>query len=1041
MSKKKTNCLKLPACPPLAACGNKFLFSCIAGFCSGFSYSLAFLVLLYQDKRTRKEPLRLLQWNITKTTNTDTAAAFTDTVTYTITVCNNSVNTQTGILADNIPANFVITNSTLPATVTLNSMECDTFTISGYFTTQGSCFYNVASVTSPIGTTWKDSVCVTVINVCNVPNAQQIADSSFSLPMSASYSNVSFVLHGRFYVNDTLILTNCSVYAYPGAQIIVLPTGLLTLDGTTIEGCTQMWRGVRLNKNAKIIMRENSSIMDADTGITALHGAAFDLRFSSVINCVVGIAVPKQSGINNVQGYVNGCKFGLYAAAFKPDYTGQNAHHAIPRSCIEINDVVMTIGDKDTNEFRNSNWGVYAMRSDLTIKTCRFRNMVAAGSLYGTATHKGTAVVAESKSAATAGMITFTNSSIDSCVYGTYAEWTTARVYSINAAHVAAVGSYHLYCNSTGMSTTVNNCNITAGKAGITFQNSERGTMTAAGNAIKVTAGGSSVGINIISTTTNFGNYQIMNNPYIEAVNGSGIVANSAKNANVINNFVKLSGNTTNGISLTGCDSSTVSCNTVSGRYPAVSYQNRGINVSHSTNNYMNCNNTDSTYLGNYFAGVCTGTKFRGTQMHNHFEGLRLFTNAVIDTQAHAGNLWFGPFTTGGYGANNLNNSLPGLQASQFFIDFSYGGAYIPSIPLNNTGWIINQAGTEFDCTGLLLCTDETHERNVGTQLQLTIAEDSLESTEFLDETKIMAKNYLYKDVKENDSLINVNPVISSFVTAQEKKSIGYLYETNKLIIQSDEWHNTDLNNLMLADSLIKLVTDSIKTLDSLAAIDSTLNNILSRESLTYQLQTLLQNKGNSVGQHEATAVPLLAQAHTKNTTVIPEGQPEEHDKYMYDIEILYHIGGLNDIVNYLGSIEAIARQCPHAGGKAVYKARSYMYLINDTIIYDDETVCFQAGYRRGKIEKDAKEETLNDVQIIPNPANDKVEIMLNGISDGVCKIQIRSVLNKIVYDEVFDCKKQKHIMNVSNLSLGVYYVTVNVASKKSVTSKLIIVR
>lgn len=102
----------------------------------------------------------------------------------------------------------------------------------------------------------------------------------------------------------------------------------------------------------------------------------------------------------------------------------------------------MTIGDKDTNEFRNSNWGVYAMRSDLTIKTCRFRNMVAAGSLYGTATHKGTAVVAESKSAATAGMITFTNSSIDSCVYGTYTEWTTTRVYSINAAHVAAVGSY-----------------------------------------------------------------------------------------------------------------------------------------------------------------------------------------------------------------------------------------------------------------------------------------------------------------------------------------------------------------------------------------------------------------------------------------------------------------------------------------------------------------------------------------------------------------------------------------------------------------------
>ncbi|MCW5918841.1 MAG: hypothetical protein KIS71_03585 [Bacteroidetes bacterium] len=42
-------------------------------------------------------------WSITKTAGTDTAAAFTDTVTYTITVCNNSVNTQTGIPLQTTP--------------------------------------------------------------------------------------------------------------------------------------------------------------------------------------------------------------------------------------------------------------------------------------------------------------------------------------------------------------------------------------------------------------------------------------------------------------------------------------------------------------------------------------------------------------------------------------------------------------------------------------------------------------------------------------------------------------------------------------------------------------------------------------------------------------------------------------------------------------------------------------------------------------------------------------------------------------------------
>ncbi|HNN11900.1 MAG TPA: hypothetical protein PKJ90_12735, partial [Bacteroidia bacterium] len=56
---------------------------------------------------------------------------------------------------------------------TVQSMQCDTFTVSGYFTSPGSCFYNIASVTSPANTVWKDSVCVSVINVCNVPNAQQ----------------------------------------------------------------------------------------------------------------------------------------------------------------------------------------------------------------------------------------------------------------------------------------------------------------------------------------------------------------------------------------------------------------------------------------------------------------------------------------------------------------------------------------------------------------------------------------------------------------------------------------------------------------------------------------------------------------------------------------------------------------------------------------------------------------------------------------------------------------------------------------------------
>ncbi|HRH85080.1 MAG TPA: hypothetical protein PK210_12655, partial [Bacteroidia bacterium] len=60
----------------------------------------------------------------------------------------------------------------------------------------------------------------------------------------------------------------------------------------------------------------------------------------------------------------------------------------MPRACMEFNDVVMTIGDYQYNEFRNSNWGIYAVRSMLKVQKGRFYNMNKGGSLYGSAAHK-----------------------------------------------------------------------------------------------------------------------------------------------------------------------------------------------------------------------------------------------------------------------------------------------------------------------------------------------------------------------------------------------------------------------------------------------------------------------------------------------------------------------------------------------------------------------------------------------------------------------------------------------------------------------------
>jgi hypothetical protein len=540
----------------------------------------------------------------------------------------------------------------------------------------------------------------------------------------------------------------------------------------------------------------------------------------------------------------------------------------------------------------------------------------------------------------------------------------------------------------------------------------------------------------------NSGNYKLTNNS-IEAVNGNGIAANAAYGVQAIGNSIKLNGNTTNGIELTGCDDAIVSCNNIAGRYPLVGYNNRGIYTAHSSNNILNCNHVDSTYLGVYFEGVCTGTKMRGTEINRHFEGLRLYTNAVIDTQAHSGNLWFGPFSTGGYGANNLNNSSPfNLSLSAFLIDFSYGGAFIPSIPVNNTGWINPDVGTEFDCTNILLCADESNERNAATKLQLTIAEDSLETTEFSDETKIIAKNYLYKDVKENDSLANANFLLTSFLNANENTVIGQLYDVNKAMKEANEISEAENLNLNILNLLIDSIIAGIYHLDSLAFVDSTINIFNQRDSLIQQLNSNLQIKTDLFNQTSALKEQSLVNIRILSNSIIINNTPNELEKEMNDIEIAYQTGGLLVLQSRYNDVLNIAVQCPHVGGKAVYKARSFIALLNDTIEYDDVVACTEAGYRRvANNNEQLKEETRGNIKIVPNPANDKVTLKLSDDMNGICKILFYDVVGKEIFSKKLDCNQKIHSFDIKNLSEGMYSVKVKQTTHQSELFKLIIVR
>jgi len=531
-------------------------------------------------------------------------------------------------------------------------------------------------------------------------------------------------------------------------------------------------------------------------------------------------------------------------------------------------------------------------------------------------------------------------------------------------------------------------------------------------------------------------------------VNDSAIVANNAKNANVINNFVELSGNTKNGISLTGCDSSTVSCNTVIGRYPAVNYQNRGIYGSMNQKCYISCNITDSLYKGVHFSSSNIATKFRGNEMKKHYIGLYLDNTAVIDTQSHAGNRWTGTYNST-YGAWNENDSsFTSLRQSLFIVDPVLGAFFNPNIPMginpgepNDQGWFDPIVGGDtYSCTGYLLCADKPIERSQGSgDLKEAIATDDVLTTDYIEESKIIAKIFLYEEVKKDSAEYSSNSVLMQFINDNTSGTLGKLSNTKQYI--KEAFSITSLTELLLKerDSLLNIHLNYVLSLDSLVAADSNITNIQIREAEIDEIDILKQEINNIIELSKDTQKLYLAKA--VNESIQPNEIPEYNLKQVNSINLLYEKTNSKDSISgYYATLLNIAQQCPQSGGVAVYQARSLVALFGDTIFYNDENVCFQQGYYRIANETKSNK-TEKEVDLKPNPANNYADVILNKSFEGICRIKITDMYSKIIFEQSFDCHEKQFRINTTDVLNGMYNVQITINDNTQAIVKLIIVK
>lgn len=999
----------------------------------------------------------------------------------------------------NPPVSFPINNFQVPA----NPVNPATYTVTGNFNQTGLCpnnpvLTNTATITYPAGSQ-SASVCVDVFCPGGTANDYHVTTDNLA---SAIFGGISPPTGSKIFVADyvkleidfSITFDHCTFVMGSGSRIEIAPSKSMSLiNNSLIYSCPLMWRGIILQEQSpwntatglKIV---NSTVKDADEAVFAEANTSFWIIDSQIYDGVKGVVTEQTGQLENTTGYIVGTSFGLNSTMLKGAYTGQPPFGTLGRAGMLLNDVVMTIGDNtaNANEFFNINYGMEIHNSDINVTNSRFYDIVP-DNFYlnaGVLNPNGCAINARAtrdnmhlnvSPLANTGIKTISGANV-----GVYTNYYNARVTDVSMEDV------NRGVNSEGSltcSVSVTGCVINAFHRGIDWvDNDGANEMLASGNTIIVepTGSGLTKGLACIAmsevNSPNNAHYIISDNSHLETRSAHfGIWATGVENALLQNNFIYtnqggMSTPGTQGIALNGGGINTANCNYVTNTIPFTNTGTIGMQVGVSSNNKISCNSFYGNYTGMQFNGSCGGTKTGGNEMIDNFKGMYLNSNAEIGQQVQRGNLFIGNYganTGNPDGADNLNNIGQGLAASRITVHQAMGtlnGAstyYFPKIPLYDFGmftwvplygsfgtspgiddwFVVDNTQQPFLCSTSTTCTSQMVVGGDDRGYERMIAADSTETVDYKPESKSLAQQFLFETLSVDTMLLQSDTLYQTFFANHENTDIGKLNDVRDNFANA-RFDSTYVYLILMADSLIKQKTDSIRYLDSLALVNTGVNFNQQREGLISGINTLNQTITNISAQQQILINGKLNDALQINQIVTPGEVPQANEKTMNEITANTRLYGELYAQSQIQDALAIAHQCPYSGGKSVYQARAFIEkYYSEAEVYDDVSTCLQQGIYRQGAQSIKKDITTNDFALYPNPANNRIAVVIKNKIAGICRLEILSTTGSVVFTESFNCEDKNYEADISRLAEGMYYVKIIFNNEYRFISKLAIIR
>ncbi|MBK9422749.1 MAG: right-handed parallel beta-helix repeat-containing protein [Bacteroidetes bacterium] len=732
-------------------------------------------------------------------------------------------------------------------------------------------------------------------------------------------------------------------------------------------------------------------------------------------------------------------------------------------SGVETNRWVGTIGTTglEKNVFFNMMRGIVGKVSWITCENNDFIDMLKdATAPTSTSDHaKGINVISELSQAPSSLHVTSNNYFYNN-IYGIYTSNSKTTVRGV-LMDTVRYGVHMRNCIDT-LTAEISSNTINAYFRGIDLMNNAGSAgISVRENFININSTlSASAAIYLSENTSGNARYTIDGN-IIDYKSSYGITSQNAKYVVITGNVLTqpaFTQSTSNyGILLNNADSSVVSCNSVtSANNPLYTYST-GIDISLSDKTTITCNTTSGHHKGVFFGGGNADTDFRGNTIGVHYTGLYLNSAAVISQQPpitipmpeYHGNVWLDSASyLSGYGAVNMNwQPNTNLSLSLFSTNQSIN-SHNPVIPLDDNlgpfyvddaSWFSKQiSGSSFDCSTYLVCgenslTDEEH-------LRMQIVNDETLSSDFIPESKFIAKQQLYETFVNDEGLTQSRPEYMDFVDDQSTTSIGTLFHTDKLINEALSLGSFGTQFNELHESFI-LATDSINILDSLIANNMQAGFIEARNLLIEQVSEIQSQLELEIASKEQFKNQKIAAAISANLSVVPTQIPDENEKNVNDAYLAFETGGIAQIESRYSQLFFIANQCKFKGGPAVIRARNLLQLLDELLFFDDNSICEASGIYRNTQHSSTSIKPINKISVQPNPARNSFEVIFDSPVEDIISLVVMDVLGNIIYQHKTTSTSNPVTISSEKMPSGVYTLTVQSGFINFTPVKIVIIK